>query len=75
MLYFFNYSEIIDASVKDLFLCSQKDKLEMPHSTEHRLMKDCGLGNRFDIKFPTQSSIKFQPVKTSKIFFTGNFRA
>lgn len=41
-----------DVSIKDLFLCSEKDNLEMPHSTEHGRMRNSGLGYQYDVKFP-----------------------
>ncbi|EFX70537.1 hypothetical protein DAPPUDRAFT_112634 [Daphnia pulex] len=45
-----------EVCIKDLFQCSEKEKLEMPHSTEYRRMADSGLGYRFDVKFPFQSA-------------------
>ena len=45
-----------DVSIKDLFLCSEKDNLEMPHSTEHGRMRNSGLGYQYNVKFPLSAS-------------------
>jgi hypothetical protein len=58
MLYFSQFSDTQEVCFKDIFLCSEKDELEMPHSTEFRRMADGGLGYRFDVKFPKSATSK-----------------